>query len=121
VTKETKKQVGSQKRRPQAKLVELARDITEGKVFGSWMMPKSEGPQLGMVFMPLFFMDKEQLPPNTAEVFEYYDKAGPRSVNGMPVFMSMHILTKTEAPILKDLIDKITAAKTALDKELAGA
>jgi hypothetical protein len=56
---------------------------------------------LRMVFMPLAFIDKEaheQMKADEVDMFyEYVSEAGPRSVNGMPIFMSVQTLTRTES------------------------
>lgn len=74
---------------------DLARDLYADKIFGSWMLPESQMDMLFMVFMVLIFMDdiqkKKMKRDNTFFFYEYYDKAGPRSINGMPTFMSCHI------------------------------
>jgi len=79
------------------KVKELARDLYADKIFGSWMLPESQMDMLFMVFMVLIFMDdiqkKKMKRDNTFFFYEYYDKAGPRGINGMPSFMSCHILS----------------------------
>lgn len=74
---------------------DLARDLYADKIFGSWMLPESQMDMLFMVFMVLIFMDdiqkKKMKRDNTFFFYEYYDKAGPRSINGMPTFRSCHI------------------------------
>lgn len=70
-------------------LRQLCIDIYGGLVFTD---RHCNSPQdVGMVFMPI------GLGGLTAEaepemIYEYLDKAGPRSVNGMPMFMSANIL-----------------------------
>jgi hypothetical protein len=40
---------------------------------------------------------EEPLPPDTAMVYEYMDKAGTMGFNGYPMFMSCHIMNKEDA------------------------
>ena len=83
--------------RTDAKVKELATDLYSDRIFGSWMLPEGREMDLIMVFMVLIFMDdiqkKRMKRDNTFFFYEYYDKAGPRSINGMPTFMSCHILS----------------------------
>jgi hypothetical protein len=88
-------------------LSQFAKDYHADKIFGSWMIRDSDISMLGMVFMPLFFMDEitsKQLQ-NSGSIFcfEYYDKAGPRGINGNPIFYSMRIICKDD---LQQVLDK---------------
>ena len=54
-----------------------------------------------MVFMPVILgafadMSKEDID-NIGLIYEYMDKAGPRSINGMPIFMTCRTIKKTES------------------------
>jgi hypothetical protein len=86
-------------------LKQLAIDIMEGRVFGSWNVKDWEH-DLGCVFMVIPLMN-EPLPEDTAHVYEYYDKAGPVSMNGMPTFFSMKILLKDDAEKLMPMIETL--------------
>jgi hypothetical protein len=89
------------------KVKELARDLYADKIFGSWMIPENQMDMMIMVFMVLIFMDditkKQMKRDNTFFFYEYYDKAGPRSINGYPTFMSCHILSGDD---VKRIINK---------------
>lgn len=78
------------KRKTEAELEQLAQDLVAGRVFHSSMV--ADPKMLGMVFMVLSFLDREQAEAlqaaDIASFYEYLDKAGPRSVNGMPCFFS---------------------------------
>ena len=69
---------------------------------------------LHMVFMPLGFMSAEHLEDmERAEITLIYEElsaAGPRSINGMPMFMSCHQLNKTDHERLLEMITKIQDA-----------
>lgn len=79
-------------------LKQLAIDVSENKVFGTWQMSESDMNHLQVVFMPFIALSSEQTKKmredNIIHFYEYYDKAGPRSVNGMPCFFSLCQINK---------------------------
>ena len=79
---------------------QIALDYYKQKIFCSWDIPDYDASSLGMVFMPLMFMDsvarKRMITDQTMYLYEYFDKAGPRGINGMPIFMSFYILNKAD-------------------------
>ena len=81
-------------------LRQLAIDISENKVFGTFCMNKCEIAHMGAVFMPLMFLNdkqkKEMSDNKVVHLYEYYDKAGPRSINGMPCFFSFAQINKDD-------------------------
>jgi hypothetical protein len=81
-------------------LKQLAIDVSENKVFGTFHMNESDSRNLSVVFMPLIFLNdeqrKEMVDDNIVHFYEYYDKAGPRSVNGMPCFFSVCRINKDD-------------------------
>jgi len=83
-------------------LKQLAIDVVENKVFTSNHLPKEAERFLCNIFMPLIFM--EDPPKDLALVYEYLEKAGPRAINGYPIFDSCHFLTTEQ---LKDLNNHI--------------
>lgn len=81
-----------------AELKQLACDIYDGKVFSSSMLTNQK--HLAMIFMPIILgalnnRTKEELK-EIAFIYEYLDKAGPRSINGYPIFSSFHILKHSD-------------------------
>jgi hypothetical protein len=70
------------------------------------------------VFMPLAFMDKKALKSMQREkvdfIYEYLDKAGPRAINGMPMFFSCHILTQPETKKMFEYYNKFKELADAL-------
>ena len=72
-----------------AEIEQLAWDIEGDRVFGSWCCPQE---MISSCFMVLIFMKKEHFEAlnaaKIAHVYEYIEKAGPRSVNGYPSFFS---------------------------------
>lgn len=81
-------------------LKQLAIDISENKVFGTFHMSKNDMKYIQVVFIPLIAMTKDQrqklVDNEVVHFYEYYNKAGPRSVNGMPCFFSMYNITKND-------------------------
>jgi hypothetical protein len=90
-------------------LKQLAMDIVEGRVFGTWNLSKQE--EIAMSFMALLFAGPEQaqsaIDREVVHIYEYLDKAEPRYVNGKPIFFSHHELTKQEIEVLNPLIDRL--------------
>lgn len=86
----------------------LAWDIVAGKVWGTWSAPDAH-----MSFMVLAMLRPEDAEDMKAQeivhVYEYMDKAGERGINGMPSFMSMSLISKTDTIKLnarmKEIID----------------
>jgi hypothetical protein len=97
-------------------LKELALAVLNGNVFGSWMLPEHDVNLLPSIFMVMVFLDdikrKEMKRDGVVHVYEFMDKAGPRSINGYPIFMSARFLNADDA---KRLQAKITQVKEALD------
>jgi hypothetical protein len=103
-------------------LKQLAIDISENKVFGTFHMNKCEIANLSAVFMPVIFMTDEQRKEssdnNIVHFYEYYDKAGPRSVNGMPCFFSMCQINKNDwDKVVKYIKEYEVRVKSFLDKD----
>jgi hypothetical protein len=94
-------------------LKQLAIDIVEGKVFGTWNLENIDDVRL--VFMCSLFLEPEHLEKIKADkvehFYEYMDKATPRSVNGIPTFFSMHYLTQKELDILQPFINQYKEQK----------
>lgn len=101
---------------PESEISRLGKDLYSDKIFGSWMLPEGQEDSLVMVFMVLLFMDdiqkKQMKRDGTHFFYEYYDKAGPRSMNGMPIFMSCHILSGDD---VKRIITKRNEIAALLD------
>ena len=97
--------MASRKRLTDAELKQLAQDVFNNKVFTTAQMEKFEMDNLGMVFMPLLMMNKEQRDELVKEkpymLYGYMSQASPLACNGLPMFMSFKYLTKSEATKLK--------------------
>lgn len=101
-------------------LKQIAIDLHHGKIYCDQHIPQGES--IATAFMVLAFMDApaiQQLqddPPGM--IYEYLDKAGPRSVNGMPCFFSMQMLSQSDAKIVCDTANKIRDAERAMQLEV---
>jgi hypothetical protein len=80
-------------------LKQLGIDLQANRIFTSTHLVKDDAiHMLPYVFMPLVFMDDEQRKnlKSAFAVYEYMNKAGPRSINGYPIFHSFQTLTEDE-------------------------
>jgi hypothetical protein len=105
---------------------EIALGLMSGAVFCDRMLDHPQ--MMSMVFMPLAFMDKPMiddllttLEPNDdgphGMIYEWFDKAGPRSVNGMPIFTSIQTLSGADVARVDAMIDAINAATGVSEEE----
>lgn len=98
----------------------LARDIATNKVFCSYFVQSSDQSTLGMIFMPLLFGALKEYSKEMIEdigfICEYYDKAGPRSVNGYPIFMSCRFVSKADAKRINSKVQQIQKVLKEVDK-----
>jgi hypothetical protein len=103
---------------------EIALGIHAGTIFCDWHLPPSDNLEewannIRMCFMPIVFMSSTDFPKDCGLIWEYLNAAGPRSVNGLPSFMSMRHCTQAEThkvrTLLKRLADK-DAATTPAEK-----
>jgi hypothetical protein len=82
-------------------VTKLAKAMYKNEVFFSFMIPEDQrANMLFSVFMVLIFMDEitiKQMQANDIDVFyEFYDQAGPRSINGYPCFFSCRSMTRAD-------------------------
>ena len=95
----------------------LAKDIAMDKVFCSFFVPETEQKNLlGMIFMPILFgatkdYSEEEIK-DIGFIYEYYDKAGPRGINGYPIFFSCGFVSKTDA---RKILDKVVKIKKMIE------
>ena len=96
-------------------LKQLAKDIHTGVVFTSNHLPQEDPMLLGAVFMPLVMMSDQQqqdfVAQNPGMVYEYIEKAGPRSMNGYPMFMSFQFITIDEYEKVRVFYEELKAAE----------
>jgi len=82
-------------------VADFAKAIYRNEIFTSWMIRKGDEGLLHMIFMPLIFLDevqqKELVADKVAHFWAKMSEAGPRSVNGYPIFMSLGSLTQYDS------------------------
>jgi hypothetical protein len=71
-------------------------DFVSNRIFTSAQLNDSNVNLLPMIFMPLGLGSLSNLQPDSLKqigcVWEYIDKAGPRSINSMPMFITMNLM-----------------------------
>lgn len=97
---------------PEAMLSQLAKDIAMGKVFTTDHMPEYDQRNLiHLVFMPIAFGAYADLSDEAKKdigfIYEYLDKAGPRSINGYPMFFSCACVSIHDRKIIWEKVEKI--------------
>jgi hypothetical protein len=106
---------------------ELAVGLMGGAVYTDWDVFRSGG-DLALTYMPLAFMldeDREALVkflmPDMEQtetfgmIYEWMDKAGPRYVNGMPMFFSLQILSPEDRQRLMDVVERLRAVLSPVE------
>jgi len=80
-------------------LKQIAVDLYDGKILCDQQVTDTNA--LPLIFMPLAFMGtddaKKMQDDKIALIYEYYDQAGPRGINGYPSFFSMQVLNMEES------------------------
>lgn len=93
------------------KLREFVDDFVSNRIFTTAHLRDHEAQMIPMIFMPLGFGCFSKVQPDSLKIigviYESYDKAGPRSINGFPMFFSFSMLH----------IDDWERAKVAIIKE----
>jgi len=94
-------------------LKQLAIDLAQGRIFTDRDI--RDPSMLGVVFMPLIFMDEKLVKELKAEppglVYEYLSAAGSRSINGMPCFFSCRMLSKADADKVYEMARRVVEAE----------
>lgn len=87
--------------KPKEQLTQLARDILANLVFTDRHCQSPS--DISMVFLPIGLGGLQGLSPEcVGMLYEYFNQAGPTSVNGMPCFFSVQILNQTDATFVCD-------------------
>ena len=93
----------------------LADDIYKGLIFTDRHVQNPD--DISRVFIPLVLLEKEQIEELKVEdpgmIYEYMDKAGPMSIDGMPMFCSFRFLSQEDA---KKVNEKYRQIKEAIEK-----
>lgn len=70
-------------------LRQIALDLADGKIFCNRHVPPNDSRMLLSIFMILSLMENaNQWVRDAGLIYEYLSEAGPRSINGYPMFMS---------------------------------
>jgi hypothetical protein len=94
------------RRKTDDELKQIAIDILEGRIFTDQMVRELDknGPIIGSIFMPLLWGALKDTPEeelkDIAIIYEYLDKAAPRSVNGYPTFFSFCIMGRDDFEVM---------------------
>lgn len=90
----------------------IAEDLYRGYIFTDRHVENKE--DIPSVFMSLCMLDKEGIDKlknmDIGMIYEYIDKAMPRSINGMPIFFSFNILNKDDTKRVIDRYNRIIKA-----------
>lgn len=89
---------------PEADLRKLAVHIAERRVFGTWNIAEHDVDLLSVIFIPLGL--GARIPSNTGHLYEYYDKAADRGINGYPSFFSCKLISEDDARALFPLVNE---------------
>lgn len=93
-------------------IADLANDMYRGLIFTDRHVQNPK--DVPSVFMPIIFMKKEDIeklkanPPGM--IYEYLDQAGPRAINGMPMFMSLRMISVKDTEKVMERYKKIKQA-----------
>lgn len=102
----------------ETELRELAWDIHAGKVFTNRHIRPGDESLAGNIFMILLFMERKDLlalKDDFGMVFEYYDKALPRAINGYPMFLSCRFLNRQDTVKVLSFVDEIVQIKKGFE------
>lgn len=106
-------------KRTDREIKELALGIYKGEIFTSLQIRENDTYLLSTIFMPLMFMDKEQIDKmEKHKAYMFYanmSEAGPRAINGYPIFMSMNYINEEDC---KKVLEKYEVIKKAIDGEM---
>lgn len=85
----------------QKELQTLALQMLAGRVFTDRDVVADDPTLLASIFLPIALMENvQEWIKNTGLLYEYYEFASPRAINGYPTFMSVHRLSVVEADYL---------------------
>jgi len=105
--------------RPRKDLKKLAVDIVEDRVITDrHLSDRNNMHLLDHVFMPLGLGGLEDVDPDDVGlIYEYYDKALPRGINGYPMFLSMYLLNGKDAEWTLKLVAQLHEQRQAFLEE----
>jgi len=92
----------------------LAEDIYRDRVFTSDQLRQGDLNMLPVIFMPLLFAGKKMIEKMQIDapgmIYEHFSEAGPRSINGYPTFVSLHIVSQEDAKKVWEKFEQIKKA-----------
>lgn len=95
--------------RTEEEMTQIAKDIWSGKIFTSSHI--TEKSIIYQVFQSLIFLSPEAIDDLKARdvqlFFEYLSEAGPRAINGYPIFLSCSFLTGEELKFVNNKYQEI--------------
>ena len=109
---------------PDEDLAKFVLDYCDNKIFTSAHIREYERNMLGTVFVPLLLMDLSAWFDRDIQriglVWEYYSETFPRSINGLPMFHSCHLMSVHDWDRVRPAIDqemerRKNAAKTMFE------
>lgn len=105
------------KSRKDTELKKIAADLYEGKIFTHTQIKNEQ--DILMVFMPIALGAFKNWPKENIDkiglIYEYIDKAGPRSINGYPIFFSFSMINKTDAALVEKFYKKYEKLKKSFE------
>ena len=102
-------------------LHQLAEDIAERRVFGTWQL-QDRPDDAGLIFAPLGFLDPVLIDTvkASAHIYEYLSRAAPRTWKGMPTFTSFMLLSHEDWAKLAPMVNERLASSPASSRSLIG-
>ena len=100
--------------RSRTELEQIARDLFKKAIFTDRHVPPDDSRMFQSIFMVFVFSIRtkrylRQLK-QVGMIFEYFDKAGPRSINGYPCFFSAQMLNHQDTKEVWELYHKLQEA-----------
>lgn len=103
-------------------LRKLAQEIVEGKVFTDRDVRQGDHDILPVIFIPLSLMPNVHAwGADAGLVYEYWDQAGPRSINGYPIFFSVRKVIKKDMPALEHYVKTFWEMKKEIEAKFHNA
>lgn len=83
---------------PPEEIDRIALDLFKGQIFTSAHLKPEDLELFWTIFMPFALHENPtELLKGVGLVYEYLEKAGPRTINGYPIFFSAHLLNIEDA------------------------
>jgi hypothetical protein len=96
---------------------EFAKGILDGRLFTSYHISQREMADhrlFGMIFMPVGLGGlRHYNPEKIGAIVEWIDKAGPRSVNGYPIFFSCRVVHTDDWKRIVEIYERLNVVLTS--------